>query len=139
MIEYTINVITAKLDLKSTQGKTEAVNKILPIIAGVKAGTRQYQYLTKLSLAINIDEKKLEAALGRYKLDARAIESRTQAIQKATRTIRSDALEEYMLAIFLQHPELKEKFGEILPDYFENSENRDILVKWRNYEGQSIE
>ncbi len=52
VIEYTINVITAKLDLKTTQGKTEAVNKLLPIIAEVKGGTRQYDYLTKLSLAV---------------------------------------------------------------------------------------
>jgi DNA primase len=131
VIEYTINTITAKLDLKATPGKTEAVNKLLPIIAGVKAGTRQYDYLTKLSLAIEIDEKRLEAALGRFKVDRKAIESRAQALIKATRSIGSSPVEEYALAIVLQHPELKPKFGDILVDYFENSENRAIFDKWR--------
>ena len=87
VIEYTINVITSKLDLKTSQGKTEAVNKILPIIAEVHAGPRQFQYLTKLSLAVGIEEKKLEAALSRYQIDRRARETRPQALQKATRTI----------------------------------------------------
>jgi DNA primase len=139
VIEYTIRVITARLDLKSIQGKTEAVNKILPIIAQVKAGTRQYQYLTKLALAINIDEKKLEAALGRFRVDRRAYESKTQAIQKATRTIRSNAIEEYILAILLRHPEIREMSGSILPEYFENSENRDIFEKWLKSEGVTFD
>jgi DNA primase len=135
VIEYTIKVITARLDLKTIQGKSEAVNKILPIIAQVKAGTRQYQYLTRLAIAINIDEKKLEAALGRYRIDRRARESKTQALQKATRTIRSNVLEEYLLAIFLRHPEIRAMSEKILPEYFENSENRDIFDKWLKSEG----
>jgi DNA primase len=131
VIEYTINMITAKLNLKSTQGKTEAVNTLLPVIAGVKAGTRQYQYLTKLSLAVGIDDKRLEAALGRFKDDRKARETRPVAIQKATRTIRSNPMEEYALVLLLQHPEIREKSGEILIEYFENSENRAIFDVWR--------
>ena len=49
VIEYTINVIAAKFDLKTTQGKTEAVRKLLPILAGVKNIARQDSYLTRLS------------------------------------------------------------------------------------------
>jgi len=132
LIEYTINVITAKLGLRTMQEKTEVVNKILPVIAGVKAGTRQYQYLTKLSLAVGIEDKKLEAALGRYKVDRKATETRTQAIQKATRSIRSSPVEEYALAILLKHPEIREKPLKILIEYFENSENRAIFEEWQN-------
>jgi DNA primase len=132
VIEYTINTVTAKLDLKTTPGKTEAVNKLLPIIAGVKAGTRQYDYLTKFSLAVNIDEKRLEAALGRFKSDRKASESKSQALLKATRSISSSPLEEYALAIVLQHPEMKSRFGDLLIDYFENSENRAIFDQWQS-------
>jgi DNA primase len=131
VIDYTIGLVSAKLDLKSTQGKTEAVNQILPIIAGVTAGTRQFHYLTKLALAVGIDEKKLEAALGRYKNDRKAKESRSQAIQKATRSIKSNPIEEHALAILLQHPEIKPQCGNLLAEYFENSENRVIFEKWR--------
>jgi DNA primase len=130
VIEYTIKSVTTKLDLKTTVGKTEAVNNLLPIIAEVKAGPRQYDYLTRLSLAVGIEDKKLEAALGRFKLDRKARETRPQAIQKATRPIASSPIEEYVLSILLQHPDLKKKPLDLDLDYFENSENRDILNKW---------
>lgn len=137
VIEYTIQTVTAKLDLKTTSGKTEAVNKLLPVIAEVKAGTRQYDYLTKLSLATGIDEKRLEAAIGRFKVDGRARESRHQALQKATRSIRSSPVEEYALAIMVQHPELKSKFSDLPVEYFENSENRAIFDKWQSFQNES--
>jgi DNA primase len=131
VIEYTINVVVAKLDVKTTPGKTEAVNKMLPIIARVAAGTRQYQYLTTLSLAVGIDDKKLEAALGRFKTDRRARESKPQAVQKATRAISSNPMEEYILTILLQHPEMKAKSRDLAAEYFENSENRAIFDIWQ--------
>ena len=127
VIEYTIGAVVAKLDARTTAGKTEAVNRILPIIARVAAGTRQYQYLTKLSLAVGIDDKKLEAALGRFKTDRKARESRPLAVQKATRAIKSNPVEEYILTILLQHPEIKTKCRDLLAEYFENSENRAIF------------
>lgn len=131
VIEFTIKMIAAKFDLKSMQGKTELVNKVLPVIAGVKSGPRQYQYLTQLSITAGIDVKRLESALGRLKTDRKVWETRPQAIQKATRTIRSNPVEEYILALLLQHPELKDRFGEVKGEYFENSENRVIFDMWK--------
>jgi DNA primase len=134
VIEYAIGIITAKMDMKTSQGKAEAVNKILPVIAEVQAGPRQFQYLIKLSLAVGIEEKKLEAALSRYKIDRKARETRPQALQKATRTIRSNPVEEYILTILLQHPEMKRKAQVLASEYFENSENRLIFDTCLLYE-----
>jgi DNA primase len=131
VIDYTIGLVTAKLDMKSTQGKTEAVNRLLPIIAGVAAGTRQNHYLTKLALAIGIDVQKLEPMLGRIKPDRKARETKSQAVQKATRSLSSNPLEEYALAILLQRPEFKPKSAGLQAEYFENSENRVIFEKWQ--------
>jgi len=133
VIEYTIDTVIAKLDINATQGKTEAVNKLLPIIAETKAGTRQYQYLTRLSLAVGIDDKKLEAALSSFKTDRKIKEIRSQAIQKAIRPIRSNPVEEYLLAILLQHPEINIDIDSILEEYFEYSENRVIFKLWQQY------
>jgi DNA primase len=130
VIEYTINVVTSKLDLKSSQGRTEAANKLLPIIAEVKAGPRQYDYLTKLALALGIEDKKLEASLASYKVDRKGRDTKTQVIQKATRTFRSNPLEEYALVLLLLHPDLRNSVSEdfkLKSEYFENSENRVIF------------
>ena len=138
VVEYTIKTIAGKVDLKSTQGKTEAVNRMLPVIAGVKAGTRQYRYLTTLGLTVGIDDKRLEAALRRYQTDRKAKETRVQAVQKATRSIRSSPVEEYLLAILLRNPGLRGGAADLKSEYFENSENRVIFEKWRQCDVESI-
>jgi DNA primase len=127
VIDFTIKIIAAKLDMKTSQGKTELVNKILPIIADVKVGPRQYQYLTSLAMASGIDTPKLEAALSSYKTDRKVKESRPATVKKATRAISSNPVEEYLLSIMLKHPEMKEKFQGVSGDYFENSENRTVF------------
>ncbi len=134
VIDFTIDFITARLDMKSTRGKTEAVNRLLPIIAGVTSGTRQNHYLTRLAIAAGIDVQKLEPMLGRIKPDRKARETKSQAIQKATRSLSSNPVEEYALAILLQRPEIRPKTGDLIVDYFENSENRLIFEKWRKSE-----
>ncbi|MBN1191368.1 MAG: DNA primase [Dehalococcoidales bacterium] len=131
VIDYTISFVTSKLDMKSTRGKTEAVNRLLPLVAGVKAGMRQEHYLTKLALAIAIDVQKLEAMLGRVRPDRKARETKSQAVQKATRSLSSNPLEEYALAILIQRPEIKTGSVDLLAEYFENSENRIIFEKWQ--------
>ncbi len=127
VIDFTLKVIAAKLDMKSSRGKTDLVNKILPIIADVKAGPRQYRYLTGLSLATGVEDRKLEAALASYKADRKVKAPRPTAMAKATRTISSNPVEEYILTILLKHPEMKEKFEGVSCDYFENSENRALF------------
>ena len=127
VIDFTIKVIAAKLDMKTSQGKTELVNKILPIIADVRVGPRQYQYLTSLSLAAGIEDRKLEAALSSYKADRKVKEPRPAALKKATRSIGSNPVEEYMLTILLKYPEMKDKVLGLSVDYFENSENRAVF------------
>src|SRR4030065_2437732 len=39
--------------------------------------------------------------------------------------------EQYCLALLLQFPELKAESAGLSPDYFENSENRELFVKWQ--------
>jgi DNA primase len=134
VIDFTTKVIGAKLDMKTSQGKTELVNKMLPIIADVKAGPRQYQYLTSLAVSTGIEAPKLEAALSSYKLDRKVKEKRADAMKKATRPLSSNPVEEYFLTIMLKHPELKEKFQDVKGEYFENSENRAVFEICRNSE-----
>ena len=45
--------------------------------------------------------------------------------------ILSSPVEEYCLALLLQHPELKAHCQALSPEYFENSENHEIFVNWQ--------
>ncbi|MBA7653307.1 hypothetical protein ES703_61155 [subsurface metagenome] len=43
----------------------------------------------------------------------------------------SSPVEEYCLALMLQHPELKDSCQGLLAEYFKNTENREIFIAWQ--------
>ena len=130
VVDYTFNMVTAKLDLTTARDKSLAVDKLLPIIAGIKDTVRQAHYLQKLARLVMVSEHRLEAALGRIKV-SRAKEPKQEAIARALHPLSSSPLEEYCLTLLLQHPELKRGSESLLPEYFVNSENREILIAWQ--------
>ncbi len=134
IVDYTFNMVTANLDLTTAKDKTSAVDKLLPIIAEIKDTVRQAHYLQKLARLVNVTERNLEAALPRIKPSPtrrRAEEPKPEAVAQALRPVFSSPLEEYCLALLLQHPELKALSQQPSPEYFQNSENREIFVAWQ--------
>ena len=73
----------------------------------------------------------MEAALSRIKPDRRATEPMPKVVASATQPLLSSPVEEYCLALLLQHPELKCNDRGLTPEYFENSENREIFLGWQ--------
>lgn len=134
VVDYTFNKVTAKLDLTTAKDKSLAADELLSIIAEIKNPVRQAHYLQKLARLVSVSERNLEAALRRIKPSQRryqAREPKQQAIARALRPVFSSPLEEYCLALLLQHPELKALSQQPTPEYFENSESREIFVGWQ--------
>jgi len=127
IVDYTFNMVAAKLDLTTAKDKSSAVDKLLPIIAEIKDTVRQAHYLQKLSHLVNVTELRLEATLGKIKPYRRIKELKPKA-NADVRSLLSKPREEYCLTLLLQHPELKALSQHPLPEYFENSENREIFV-----------
>ena len=61
----------------------------------------------------------------------RAREPKPEVVTRTMHSFLSSPIEEYCLALLLQHPELKENCQGLSPEYFENSENREIFVAWQ--------
>ena len=130
LVDYTFNVVTAGLDLSKASGKSQAVDKLLPIVAEINNPIRQAHYLQKLAQLLGVSERSIEAALARIK--PKPGRARAPKPEVATRQpLLSSPKEEYCLALLLQHPELRNSAGELLPEYFENSENREIFIAWQ--------
>lgn len=130
VIDYTFNMVMAKLDLTTARDKRLAADKLLPIIAGIRDTIRQGHYLEKLARLVGVSERRLEAELGKMK-PGRSQQLRPEIIAQVARGLVSSPIEEYCLALLLQHSELKAKSDSLLPEYFENSENREIFVAYR--------
>jgi hypothetical protein len=65
------------------------------------------------------------------RLSGRAKEPKQEAVTHAPHPLLSSSLEEYCLALLLQHPELKAGSQALSPEYFESSETREIFVAWQ--------
>ncbi len=63
VIDYTFDMVTAKLDLTTARDKSLAADRLLPIIAQIKDIVRRAHYLQKLSRLVKVSERNLEAAL----------------------------------------------------------------------------
>ncbi len=133
VVDYTFNMVTSELDLTTAKGKSSAVDKLLPIIAEIKDDIRQAHYLQKLAHLLKVSERSIEAALTRIRPrpgKGRAEEPK-QEVATHLHPLLSSPIEEYCLALLLQHPELKYRQEGLSPEYFETSENREIFIAWQ--------
>ena len=134
IVDYTFNMVTSELDLNTAKGKSLAVDKLLPIVAEMKDTVRQAHYLQKLARLVKVSQHSLEAALGKIKPSQgkrQAKEPSQERVTHAVHPLLSSPVEEYCLALLLQHPELKGRNEGLSPEYFENSENREIFTAWQ--------
>jgi DNA primase len=141
IVDYMFDKTTKQLDLSTARDKSLAVDRLLPIVAEIKDPVRQAHYIQKLARLVAVTERTLEAALRRIKPAAvrrRTPETRPAAVSHTLRPLMSSPLEADCLALLLQHPELKASLEGFLPEYFENSENREIFILWRQVDDPSL-
>jgi len=130
IVDYTFSRATAGLDLNTARGKASARDRLLPIIGEIRDNVRKAHYLQKLAGLLRVTERDLEADLARVK--SSQVRGRGRAPEtEPVRPTLSSPKEEYCLALLLQHPELKRREEGLKEEYFENSENREIFIAWR--------
>ena len=131
VVDYTFDMVTGKLDLTLAKDKVLASSKLLPIIAGIRNPVRQAHYLHKLARLVDTDERMLKAEIARIKPGPGRYRSREPAPKAPGQGVSpslASPVEEYCLALLLQHPELKAHKTQPDPEYFEGSENREIFT-----------
>ena len=135
IIDYTFNQVVSQLDLNTARDKSTAVDRLLPITTEVKDVVRQAHYLQKLARLVGVSERRLEMVIEKNKSSQVRARFRAakepEAVTGAHQPLLANPLEEYCLALMLQYPELKAHSKELLPEYFENSENREIFNTFR--------
>jgi len=132
IVDYTFDMVTSGLDLTTAKDKSLVVDKLLPIIAEIKDIVRRAHYLQKLARLVKVSERNLEAELGKIRVSqGRVKEPPSAAVTRRLPPLFYSPVEEGCLAWLLQYPELKTHCQGLLPEYFENSENREIFLAWQ--------
>jgi DNA primase len=130
-MEFTIRTLAGKMNLDSGENRAHLVKQLLPILATQKNSTHLSNNLQILAKLSGTSQNNLEIVLSSYKPDTKKNFAKTTSINRAIRTVSSNPVEEYLLAILLQHPEIAPKTHDLLVEYFENSENRAIFEVWK--------
>lgn len=130
VIEFTMDKAVARLDMTTARDKSLAANYLLPLIARVHDDIRRDHYLTKLSRLCGISYNKLEGVLQGYLSKPATLKPKAPPVISPRLTIVSTTREDYCLTLLLRYPELKNMDVGLLPDYFQNTENREILRLW---------
>ena len=134
LMDYLIEVVTSNIDLTKPEGKNQASEQLLPLIAELDNETQREFYLGKLAKVLEVSDRTL------VRQASNLVRTKTERLRKEqvkpSLSIRlGDAVEEYCLALLLQHPELRNMTDRLIPEYFERSENREIFTAWRDASG----
>jgi DNA primase len=133
MINFIFEKVTHKLDLSSARDKSSAVEKLLPLLSQMKDSIRRGHYVERLARLLKINEHDLKDKLDKFKADERKRRAtkNVKAFTPVVPVITSFSPEQYCLTLLLQYPELKSESTGLSPDHFENTENRELFIKWQ--------
>jgi DNA primase len=131
VVDFTIKTATAGLNLNKVKDKTTAVDKLLPVIAGINNDIRRDHYLNKLAELTNTSFRSMEAALQKLKTVPKGGGKNIETADHISRSSLASPVEEYLLSLLLQHSEIKELAAGLSAEYFENTENREIFLAWQ--------
>ena len=132
LIDFILETVTGRFDLRQASGKSKAAQELLPLIAEIKDLVRQAHYLQRLARLLGVEETVLSQGLKRLVMSPGNPvpgfkTARPGTEKKETIVLRGDTTEIHCLAMLIQFPELRRLSESVLPDYFENSQYREIF------------
>jgi DNA primase len=133
ILDFAFQSVIRKIDVNKAKDKSLAVQKLLPTIYKIKDPQQKFHYVEKLARALKIKTADLEVALQELRTVRKKPQPSKLAEQdRLTRQLVSSPIEERCLALLLQYPELRSLTGELSPEHFEYTENREVFVRWQH-------
>ena len=134
VVDYTFQLVVSKLDMTRLKDKTQAVDQLLPLIAGIKHPVRQAHYIQKLARAVAVDEQTLASALSH--LGQKPSASKRGGDSKQPSSLISplssnDPQAEYCLTLLFRYPQLRSHASGLSADFFPHTQNRELFLAWQ--------
>ena len=133
-IEFLINAIGTLFIINTSNDKTKVVEKLLPFIAHTRNSFEQEKYFTSLAKKLDVKEQTLKVSMNNLvKLKTKPKNNTLQTdrvILKQTDIRSSYYLEDYLTALLIQIPELKQQYLELDISQFTSIENKELLLFW---------
>ena len=136
LMDYFFKAVMSKFDLSRDEDKAFAAEQLLPLVSEIEDGVERELYLKRLAGLIGVNEKTLAARAAELRPTKR--ERTRRAVSLSPAQPFRHPQEEYCLCLLLQHPELRERGEQLLPEYFESTENRELFLAWRDSPGMEM-
>ena len=133
LMDYLLTAVVSRFDLTGSGGKAQASEALFPLIAAMDNPYEQDRYFVKLAEVLGVSIATLEASVGRPKPRGTGRAAEKPPVEESARNIArasGEPLEEYTLALLLQHPELREEAEHSDPTLFRRSENLELFTHW---------
>ncbi len=128
VLDFRLDALAAAHDLSSPPGRSRLAHEFLPILAVVTDPVVRAQYLQRLGRLTATGERELSAMLAGT--TGRSGSKRT-APQNEPAAAKGDNREEFLLALLLRHPALRDDALGTSEELLLNSENRALLGAWK--------
>jgi DNA primase len=129
VLEFRLEALARGQDLNNPTGRSALVREFLPILSVVTDPVIKAHYLQRLGRMAGTNERELGAMLSSNR------QGRQQQAVSATPSASvqpiGDNREEFLIALLLRFPQLREDAEKISQDIMWSSENRAVLNAWR--------
>jgi DNA primase len=130
VLDYRFEAAEARHDMTTPRGRSEAVQELLPLLEPLTDPVMRAHYLQRLSRLSLVKEEELSRLVTRRRGARRAPEPVAGA--PSLTDTRGDARrEEYLLALLLRFPQLRQAGLEVPEDLLWESANREVLAAWK--------
>ena len=133
-VEFMIRAIAARFDLTQPRGRAEAAEALAPVITAVGSPIEQEHYFQLTADALGVSRQALEASIGgpsATRRPGRGGRARAEPAPTGSSPVARegrDYLEEFILALLLRRPDLKDATADVSSDRFHGIENRELFT-----------
>ena len=136
LMEFIIERSGRSHNLKTAASKSKFIEEVLPFVAGIGDPVRKGHYLTELSRLVSIDTAELQYMVNRLKTARTTDKPITDEKVSLSGSLN---IEDYLMSIYMKHPELRDSCDKLKAEYFFNTENREIFDRIRNNPDDGID
>jgi len=133
VIDFRLDALAAANELSTPAGRSQLVQEFLPVLRAVTDPVVRAHYLQRLGRLSRTGERELSGMLASS--SRRKNSTRAAPAQAPIATRGGDAREEFLLALLLRYPALRDDGLNTPEEVLVNSENRALLGAWKGISG----
>ncbi len=135
LMEFWFETAASRRDISIPKERSELARELLPVVGIVRDAVVQAHYLQRLSRLALVSEGELAAMLAAQRRGTKRGAPERPGRAVGTADARGNTKEEFLLALLLQHPQLRPEGLALEEELLWESENRQLLAIWKRREG----